>query len=372
MPKDRLLALDLVRGLCAVSVMVYHYFHHFDLASLYGFGKYGVYMFFILSGFAMHYVYGDRQIDEKMLRRFFIARVMRIAPLWILVVIFVMHSYPWNDHNIARFLLNITFMFGITNPGLHSAVVGGWSIGIEFAFYAVFPIMLLFRGVTAQALLLVAAMILRHYYMNDTMVHPSYPDGARWFQTHQLASFLAFFAAGTFGSTLYAKFRHELDYLVKHYKLGTVLTLASVGLLALVLCWPWIFDIPVRPLLIGMTAQVLIVMGGITIFVGALARPTGVLKFFSSWIGDISFAVYLFHAYVLRGLDGFVEARGWELHWGYVMGTAVAITFVLATLSYHFFEMPLRKFGYKLATGGFKLPSIPRPDDPSKRPPGSV
>ncbi|MEY2801078.1 MAG: hypothetical protein RL513_662, partial [Pseudomonadota bacterium] len=48
--QDRVLGWDILRGLCAMSVMVYHLLYWQDLATVSTLGTYGVYLFFILSG----------------------------------------------------------------------------------------------------------------------------------------------------------------------------------------------------------------------------------------------------------------------------------------------------------------------------------
>lgn len=358
MQKERLVALDLIRGLCALAVLVYHYTAHFTGEILFGIGHYAVYMFFILSGFALHYVYGQRAIDETMLRRFFLARFMRIGPLWIAITGLAIATYAWDSGAISRFALNASFFFGITNPGLHSPVPGGWSIGIEFAFYALFPIVLLFRGISAQLGLFVFAIVMRELYMVDTLLSSAYPDETRWFHSHQIISFLVFFIAGTLGATIFEKFGARLV----RPKWGFALTFVSVALLALVLAWTQIFNVSELYILIGWSSFALIGLGGLCIFIGAVARPTGALAMVSGWLGDISYAVYLFHVFILLGLEIVFETSFLTISPVETAGLAALLTVVAATLSFHFFEMPLRRLGYRLTTRGAPSPTpTPRP-----------
>jgi len=84
----RHLALDLVRGLAAASVAVYHwlyYSRHLDVQSA---GTFSVYMFFVLSAVAMALVYGpafSKQISYADAADFFRNRAARLLPLLALV-----------------------------------------------------------------------------------------------------------------------------------------------------------------------------------------------------------------------------------------------------------------------------------------------
>src|SRR5262245_56938755 len=66
-PASRLYQLDALRGLLAIGVMTYHVLPGVPLV----FGTWGVYLFFVLSGFALEHVYGSG-LD---IGRFVVARV---------------------------------------------------------------------------------------------------------------------------------------------------------------------------------------------------------------------------------------------------------------------------------------------------------
>ena len=58
--QDRHHALDLVRGIAAAGVAVYHFLVWNEIADIQSMGTFSVYLFFVLSALTMMMVYGDR------------------------------------------------------------------------------------------------------------------------------------------------------------------------------------------------------------------------------------------------------------------------------------------------------------------------
>ena len=69
-------------GRLAIGVMLYHVAYWSGGPEFTSLGTYGVYAFFVLSGFALEHVYGYR----LRLGEFTLARVSRLAPLRLVVV----------------------------------------------------------------------------------------------------------------------------------------------------------------------------------------------------------------------------------------------------------------------------------------------
>ena len=82
-PGSRFDALDGIRGVAALAVMVYHYTQFSSLRMLAG-AEAAVDLFFMLSGFVLMFSYG-RKIERGMrFREFLVARVQRLGPLFVI------------------------------------------------------------------------------------------------------------------------------------------------------------------------------------------------------------------------------------------------------------------------------------------------
>jgi ABC-type polysaccharide/polyol phosphate transport system ATPase subunit len=166
---DRNHGLDLLRGLAALGIATFHFLADVgvDIQSL---GTFGVYVFFVLSGLTMMLVYADRfsaNINRDDLIGFFWNRFTRIVPLLAAaaLVSFVVASADigWNRHLAARALQSLltgTGLFALHLPGYLSTVTGAWSLGIELAFYVVFPIVCLMVARARLAHLAVAIVVM--------------------------------------------------------------------------------------------------------------------------------------------------------------------------------------------------------------------
>lgn len=146
--------VDALRGWAVLMVMFAHTVTKKpnllpEFKALIAKGAYGVQLFFIMSAFTLYHSYQSRATREQFSTgNFFLRRIFRIAPLYWLAIIY----YLWQDGfgprrwlgdasfvTMENILSNITFTNGFNPEWINSIVPGGWSIGIEFIFYACMP-----------------------------------------------------------------------------------------------------------------------------------------------------------------------------------------------------------------------------------------
>lgn len=157
-----------MRGLAAMAVAQHHFFSwnsNFDPGGL---GVSAVFLFFALSATSLMLAYADTfgtGISYESLRAFYVSRVARILPLLALMAAIMaalsIATRGWSTEHALRSLLTGTALMGLHLPGFDSTVTGAWSLGIEAAFYAVFPVIaIVAASCSTRALAMLGAVLI--------------------------------------------------------------------------------------------------------------------------------------------------------------------------------------------------------------------
>lgn len=165
-PSEHIPALDAVRGLAILLVLVFHFssyghglppagvlvdriFHVISRA-----GWIGVDLFFVLSGFLITGILHDSKASVHYFRNFYARRVLRIFPVYYasLVVFLVVLPHLFPDNDGLRALQSDGFWYWtylsnlkIAHDGwpLFGALGHFWSLAVEEQFYFVWPVVVL-------------------------------------------------------------------------------------------------------------------------------------------------------------------------------------------------------------------------------------
>lgn len=184
--KSHLQFLDGLRGYAILMVIIAHSTTHFVLSgsikaeslspillSIFWKGGLGVTLFFLISSFTLTYVY-QKGLEPK---KFYIKRYFRIAPLYYLGIIiygFLIYQIKL-PQDLLKLISNLFFVHGLSSDWNNSVVPGGWSIGNEFLFYFIFPVLIsrlntlnkLVISFCFSIILAKIALILIHKYLNS-------------------------------------------------------------------------------------------------------------------------------------------------------------------------------------------------------------
>jgi peptidoglycan/LPS O-acetylase OafA/YrhL len=161
-------ALDGVRGLAVLSVLLYHFVaqtvvtNGFERALDWalGYGLLGVDLFFILSGFLITGILYDARDETDYFKSFYMRRVLRIFPLYygvLAVVFFVVPLFPFlretdlgrlHEHQAWAWLYGVNVYLSFHGGwGALSYLDHFWSLAVEEHFYFVWPLLVwLFRS----------------------------------------------------------------------------------------------------------------------------------------------------------------------------------------------------------------------------------
>jgi len=174
----RLAALDALRGIAAVSVVMLHLTHDFQhyfapkrLASFsWNYGAYGVHLFFLISGFVILMTAEKARSP----REFVVSRFSRLYPaywfavLWTtaLLLVFTMPDAPAMPSLLRRAVVNLTMFQSWLGIGSVDSVY--WTLQAEMSFYLIL-LLLIWRKAVDRTLTvmttLVALSLIDHWFV---------------------------------------------------------------------------------------------------------------------------------------------------------------------------------------------------------------
>ena len=360
-------ALDGLRGIAIVLVMLHHFTHFeqttgFDgpVGSLLAFCWTGVDLFFVLSGFLITGILLDTRGGERYFTNFYARRILRIFPLYYLVLFLafvVLPKFPavypvltgvppaeQVDVPQWPYWLYLTNIAVAERGWLHGLVDISWSLAIEEQFYVVWPLLVWLCPPRLVALLcaviLVAEPIARIYAREmDYQVIWIYV--LTWYRLDGLA----------IGALLAVAHRRGLLPLFDRW-VPIVVIACVAGLIACAILGghPWWWNRWMQQY-----GYSLIAIAGGAMLVSAINRPADSpwpRMLSAGWLrafGKYSYALYLIHLPVMRLVREYVFGPGeyetlgiprWLIQVLFY-GAAAAPAFALAWLSWRFFESPI-------------------------------
>ncbi len=376
----RFYELDILRGLAAFLVVVFHYKHfltedainfdydhlpfHAVLTPIYVYGLMFVEMFFSISGYVFFWLY-SKAVSERRLgaQSFFIARFARLYPLYFVtfiavavmqVVFYALYgqTYIYQNNTPVQFVLNL-FMVHQWWPFHATQTFNGpsWSLSVEVFLYIAFFILASTRLNRPLILIVVsvAAIVFNLFQSVDTL----------WGLSRGVASF---FLGGLVFYAVDALRRPGREIWRRRVSAVLVWLLPCLWGLSYIRSQPLIWDhfAPRLPdsfvwYFMSSSGFVYIVVP-LTLFLLGLKQGQWALKVLTperlhrfAWVGDISYSLYLIHFPLQIGIMILME------HWPFAVRVAVfssplaLIVFLsvaagLARLSFVYFEMPMREW----------------------------
>ena len=335
--RERLSYIDGLRGLAALMVFMIHSGSP-AIRSLgtYGnmlvdHGKYGVSVFFVVSAFTLCLTLAPAFDGEEVSwGAYFIRRFFRIAPLYWLVLTFVLVlglSASQHDSIVASALAHYSFA-NMFLPQYGNDILGvEWSIAVEFAFYILLPFLVLMCrwqiGVLAIVGLIVASLLYK-WTLLEWMGEPFWSN-----RNFSLLSHIEPFMIGI------------LTFLA--VKRGLI----SAGMkLPLFLVCGCLLFVTVK---YGEGDRSETMVAALTALAIANCASAGITRaVFSFWplvmIGKISYSVYLTHFILLK-----------RIHFPIPLGpnqsalAVLAVTLAISSVLYFAVEQPGRRIGARLA-----------------------
>lgn len=356
--------IDALRGYAILAVMVVH---SSQIASdlpetaklLANQGARGVQLFFVVS--ALTLIMSWRARHDGLLP-FYLRRFFRIAPMFWLGILFFLWLDGYSPRHFApngiseiTVLLTVFFLHGWHPETMTSVVPGGWSIAVEMAFYAIFPLLVSFiRSWKSATFAIVIASVLGNLMLGIFWVF----RGRFW---HDIPDdLIATFLTLWFPAQLQVFIIGFLLYYFlfnKKYHLSALQLKAFLFVDALIMVALAIYPVPAR--IIGVS---LYLFYGLCFGVFAYCLANGAARWLINapvrYLGQISFSAYLWHFAVIESsqklnisglspLDFFTTSRGLVFFIEYLIFVIVTTT-LFSTLTYRYIERPMILLGNRV------------------------
>lgn len=160
-------ALDGLRGLAIILVVL---LHNFGYTSYFFFGWLGVDIFFVLSGFLITQIILRSVHEPGFLRKFYIRRALRIAPVYYLTLFLCLIILPlfrlgyidisyFTKNQLWLWIYGQNWLYIFDRPHGTNLLLHLWSLAVEEQFYLFWPVTILLVR-KPKILLLIAAILL--------------------------------------------------------------------------------------------------------------------------------------------------------------------------------------------------------------------
>jgi len=350
-----------LRAIGALAVFVFHSFllgneiwgdfyhtNYFQIVvQVFSKGNYGVSLFFVLSGFLITYLllYEAKSNGSIAVFGFFMRRLLRIWPVYFLVVGFGFLLYPALPYGIETTNSGWMYAFFLSNieeirNGYRDAVnllTITWSVSIEEQFYmgwvilmALFPFMRKAKGFLPYLIIIaISSVVFRWMYVDNFNM--------LYYHTFAVMSDLAL--GGIFAyACFHWNFQDQINRIPKwmhllFYVIGIGMILGTRKIFAGELIF-------IEKLVLGI------------FFVYVIADQTfGKHSFFKAdklpyffKLGTISYGFYMYHCIVIYYVQQWFQEVGWTQNIGHFVAyfcISLMGTIVLSGISYRYVEKPI-------------------------------
>jgi peptidoglycan/LPS O-acetylase OafA/YrhL len=343
-PTAQIDALDGVRGVAVLLVLLSHLsisrLYLIPPADLAGAGKAGVYLFFVLSAFLLTLGFlrkgaaslGWRELGVYALRRF-----LRIYPLFVIALAIACLHLEGVSHgralgfDITKFWANLTLQRG---DGVF------WTIGVEFKYYLVIPVIAFAHLVVFRRRILLSSVALAAAIVGASAAWPMSVDAD--INIVSLGPFLPIFLAGSLAAILFERWPQPAS----PWPYAASVAACAAAVAAVILIPPFFGGITGVRSATALIDRLFLVWGMVwgSVVLGSLTGGSWPRRLFEvRWLrrfGQLCLGSYLFHPFILSAIRlavgrvgiGNTYAEAW---------LAIAAVFGVAELTLRFIERPL-------------------------------
>ncbi|OQP42738.1 hypothetical protein A4H97_11270 [Niastella yeongjuensis] len=342
--------LDGVRAIAAFMVIFFHFFFvpafnlHPLLTKIANFGRTGVSLFFVLSGFLITRILIVTKESRGYFSNFYVRRSLRIFPLYYLfltltfIILPLIFGKPFEPFYLQVYSWAYLQDFALAFRWPHVGPAHLWSLSVEEHFYLFWPLLIYILStrkiVGASVLIIVIAFVVRYFMF----VH----DYEAYYFTFARIDELSM---GALLAVLEIKNKLIDKNANKFLLISVILTIPTIALLVI---FTDINNGIIQIIKYNLLAFTFLSMIG---YVVSLQETSWLKKFLSSkpmlFLGKISYGLYLYHPLCIAAIWNVFPQM--NMVPGFVM--AVGFTILVAAASYYLFELNFLKlkrfFEYK-------------------------
>lgn len=316
--KEKLGALDGLRGFACLLVIVSHVGYTGLIPVISGIGGYGVMIFYALSGFLMAYHYFPETNTIRYWATFLVHRLIRVYPAFFFATLIYLLIASYVHIGV----------FGDTSPmslmmrcwSLQSCPDFFWTIPVEIKFYLIYPLVACVIGVT-----------LRRFSVGPVMVFGVPMATASVFASSIIGSpALPLFLFGVLAGVYFSNSYRTQKRSVISYRWIHVSSIAVIAGLAGLIIWSAFTPLPftqywnrawyLAPFIALIVYQVAWIKGPISRVLSHVAMR---------WIGTISFSLYLMHKAAIYVVMSMLPGQFRSL-------PILLLTIVIASVAYYY------------------------------------
>jgi len=343
----RLAFIDTLRGIAVMSVVLQHaleqivtsggagdqaWAFHDAIGHYFNFGRFGVVLFFFVSGFVIPNSFPD---SPAPIRDFTISRIFRLYPAyWVSIAIVLVLSPALEAKSFppSQVLANLTmFQMFLNIPNLR---ISYWTLAIELAFYlgciGLFAAGLLNRRLTAFAIVLAASLV-------GLALLPVTNNHTVWGLMEVVLNLTSMFFGKVIRDTVIAErlgWRHIAACAAVYVPFAIGVALKRFGV--------DYHDNFFHGFSIG---AAYVSAAGLFMLFAAFGERMAWRAM--SFVGLISFSVYLMGSYTMVLIFHFFGAGRSPVEWLLFVASVVAASILVSWLSYAVVEKPLISFGHR-------------------------
>lgn len=348
--KQTFYSIQALRGLAAALVVIAHIFEHptrGDPNALLLTGRFGVEIFFVISGFVMTHVTGEGRFNPG---AFAIRRILRIVPLYwacsllvFAVALVAPALFKTTTADLKHLILSLFFIPSPDPQALSDwrpLFKLGWTLNYEMFFYGALLMLFWCRRRIQRSLILTAAL--------GALVVLSFAIPPK-------ESILAFYANIALIPFLVGVWMAEFSAAFERIPRSGIIALIAASALSVA----WLYQVPFEQLRLVGDHLIMTLAATLLVATGLSCESRFPRRGFMQMVGNSSYSLYLTHMFVVGAAWAVIErlAVPPALHWGLTPVIAGA-ALLIAYGSFRLIETPFNRLAHRLTQRPARRPAI--------------